>query len=194
MPGSSMLRRICRLKKRPRKIREVLTNRRRHCRMRQLFIVRHAQAEDGHGKKDFGRALTPKGRIDAQQLGLYMKEKNLTPQQILVSPARRTMQTLSQIKLAFGDRLDEEPRPEIYNASLDELLALILSADDAIQSLMIVGHNPGMHALAVYFSGRREQPAHFPPATLCALGFDTSWGKIEKHAGITLVLRATEEF
>jgi phosphohistidine phosphatase len=152
--------------------------------MKQLFIVRHAKAEAGApDQSDFDRALTEKGRNDAFALGLFLKEQNLWPQKALVSTARRTRETFAQMKLSLGDKTSEEFCDKIYNAAFEDLCSQIFSTSDSIESLMIVGHNPGVHALAVYFSKAGEEPQNFPPASLCILNFNASWKNFARRSG-----------
>jgi phosphohistidine phosphatase len=156
--------------------------------MKQLFIVRHAEAEQGKVQQpDFERALTSEGRQDALDLGRYLKVQNLAPQKILVSSAKRTLETFLQINLSLQTTYEE--RKDVYNASFEELRALIAFTDDDIHSLMIVGHNPGVHALALYFSKTSEEPREFPPTSLLILNFDVAWNKFQRHGGGRQIFR-----
>lgn len=157
--------------------------------MGQLFIVRHAKAEASQASRpDFDRALTAKGRQDAFKLGAYLKAQKLAPQKILVSSAKRTLETFLQLNLSLENSAHEERR-DVYNAGFDELRALIAATGKATESLMIIGHNPGMHALALFFSKPGEEPQDFPPASLLALNFDAPWNNLRRHGGHRLALR-----
>jgi phosphohistidine phosphatase len=156
--------------------------------MVQLFIIRHAQAEQDHSQSDFERKLTAKGRHDASNLGRYLQAEKLIPQKILFSSAKRTSETFLQINQSIENSAYEQ-RKDIYNASFEDLRALIAATHDAVKSLMIIGHNPGMHALALYFSKAGEQPREFPPASLLILDFDAAWSKFRGHSGKKIAFR-----
>lgn len=156
--------------------------------MRQLFIVRHAQAEAGEAAQtDFERALTTQGRTEALLLGQFILCEKFLPQRILVSPAKRARDTFAQINAAL--KLPYEEQAEIYNAEFGRLLELIKETKEDIQSVMIVGHNPGMHALAAYLSHSGGKLDEFPPASLCVLDFKGGWKSLCRHSGEQLVFR-----
>lgn len=162
--------------------------------MRQLYLVRHAQAEGGlPDQKDFVRALTAKGRHDATALGAYLEQKNLTPEKILISPAKRTQETFALLAAGLEHKKDVELHKEIYNAGLETLQALISSTDHAIKSLMLVGHNPGMHTLAMYYAASSAKLVSFPPATLCVLDFDRGWSEMKRRTGQVTVFWTPDE-
>ncbi|MES2906419.1 MAG: histidine phosphatase family protein [Pseudomonadota bacterium] len=161
--------------------------------MRQLFLVRHAQAESGAaGQSDFDRVLTAKGRGDAADAGFFLKDKNFFPDKILVSPAKRTRETFALLKNAFSHEAQVIFDEDIYNASFDTLQQLIASADEDVQRLMIVGHNPGMHTIAMYYAAANTSVASFSPATVCVLEFKNSWHELPRRSGAIIALHMPE--
>src|SRR5665213_3343806 len=115
--------------------------------MKTLYILRHAEAAPG--SPDEPRQLTDKGHRQARQVGQAIREKGWRPAAIFCSPAARTKQTWEGLDLAH-------PKPDfkkaIYNASTSELLAIVQGAG-TVESLMLVGHNPAIHALAAALAG-----------------------------------------
>jgi phosphohistidine phosphatase len=111
--------------------------------VRRLTLYRHAKTErDSESGRDFDRRLTDQGREDAARIGREIEILGLRFDQILVSPARRAMET------ADGAGLAAESDKRIYNASVEELLAIVEGTDDCTESLMLIGHNPGFERLA----------------------------------------------
>jgi len=116
--------------------------------METLYILRHAKAEKAaKSGQDFDRRLTPNGRAAAQKIGRYLNAEKITPALVLCSPAARARETLSEVEQAAGQRFWSEFVPELYMASA-ETLTEIVEASDA-ETLMLVGHNPGLHAFAL---------------------------------------------
>lgn len=152
--------------------------------MKTLYILRHAEAAPG--SPDEPRQLTDKGRGQAKQIGQAMREKGWCPDAIFCSPAARTKQTWEGLDLAH-------PKPDfkkaIYNASTSELLAIVQGAGD-VESLMLVGHNPSIHALAAGLAGNGPDKLlqsvrnTFQPGTLAVYEFAGDWADVQPEDGL----------
>jgi phosphohistidine phosphatase len=117
--------------------------------MRRLMLLRHAKTERAEpGERDRDRKLTKRGRADAPLIGAYMAHHGLVPDLALVSPATSAEETWALVAkvLPKAPRIVKEEG--IYNAGRDKLMGIIRKARDA-QVLLVVGHNPGLHELAV---------------------------------------------
>ncbi len=158
--------------------------------MRRLMLLRHAKTERAEpGERDRDRRLTKRGRADAPVIGAYMARHGLTPDLAIVSPARRAQETWTLLAAAFAKapRVAEDER--IYNANTDSLIEVI-GETRAARLLLIVGHNPGLHDLAVQLiaSGNvepRQQVAEKLPTSglvVIELPFD-DWSRVRPHAG-----------
>jgi phosphohistidine phosphatase len=116
--------------------------------MRRLILLRHAKAESVSASGgDFDRALTPRGWRDAQLIGRVLAEAGLAPDLALTSPARRTLETWRALAESFAAAAMEEARP-LYLASAEQILRTADGRGADVGSLMIVGHNPGLHEAA----------------------------------------------
>lgn len=158
--------------------------------MKRLLVLRHAKAErDSATGKDFDRPLAERGWKDAADVGRSMRERGLHPDAIIASPARRVVETLAALAEGYGP-LDADYERRIYNASPQTLLDAIRQADDGTQTLLLVGHNPGLHLLLLDLThgddgGLRAQIADsFPTATLAAVDLAiSSWADAEPASG-----------
>jgi phosphohistidine phosphatase len=158
--------------------------------MRRLLLLRHAKTERAEpGQRDRDRKLTKRGRDDAPAIGTYMARHGLNPDLALVSPAKRAQETWVLVTPAFAKapRLVVEDR--IYNATAEDLFKIISETRGA-HSLVVVGHNPGLHDIAMQLiaSGdveARERVAEkLPTAGLVVidLAFD-DWSRLHLHSG-----------
>jgi phosphohistidine phosphatase len=148
--------------------------------MRRLILFRHAKAEPrGAGTEDFDRPLTDRGRSDAALIGQVLAREGLVPDLALVSPAQRTSATWICARDAFPG-VRAELRAELYDASALTIRSLIRQAEDRADTLIVVGHNPGLHEVAVALlieagasaSEVKRVAARFPTATAVALDID----------------------
>ncbi|HXG81364.1 MAG TPA: histidine phosphatase family protein [Sphingomicrobium sp.] len=123
--------------------------------MKSLTLFRHAKTErDSESGRDVDRRLEERGRSDAQRVGAQVRELGLEYDLVLSSPAARAAETAELAGLS--PRFDER----IYDASAGELLAIVQAADDAVDRLMLIGHNPGFERLASRLLGENvEMPA-----------------------------------
>jgi phosphohistidine phosphatase len=148
--------------------------------MRRLILFRHAKAEPrGPGEDDFDRPLAERGREDAALIGKALAAEGLAPDYALISPARRTAETWICARDVFP-RIRAELNRTLYNAAPEDIRAAIEAAADRSDTLIVVGHNPGLHELAVELLveasashaevERMEQ--RFPTATAAVFAID----------------------
>jgi phosphohistidine phosphatase len=97
---------------------------------------------------------------------------------VLVSSARRTLQTLEALS-PWDETPLIEPMDALYLATASALLQQVREVGDTVRSLMLVGHNPGMHDLAVMLAGGEDAVAAGPQRRL-AEGFPT--GALAEYA------------
>ena len=141
--------------------------------MKTLLLVRHAKAAPaGPTQTDHARALEDEGVTDAGKLAHYLRSKAIVPDQILVSSANRTQSTAQILMTAF-DRpdIDVVVSDELYLASAEFLADVVTNVSDQIDTLMIVGHNPGLSEFAYCFD---ETLMGLRPAQLLKVEFDVS--------------------
>lgn len=121
--------------------------------MKRIFLMRHGKAEEGFSKSDFDRNLQAKGEKKTKKIARFLIEKEAQPQLILTSAANRTVQTAEIVGKALGipDGAILESK-ELYLASEEAMLNFIYAIDNQNSEIMIVGHNPGISALASYLS------------------------------------------
>jgi len=149
--------------------------------MKRLILMRHGKAERSSPGGDFERALADRGRSDATLMGRLLLDEGLVPDIGLVSAARRTRQTWEQVSQAFPKALTSA-LPGLYNAEAGRILFEAEAAGQTHDSVMVVGHNPGMHALTVgllreggagpALIARAE--SRFPTSTVAAFTFDAA--------------------
>ena len=159
--------------------------------MRRLLLFRHAKAERAQaGTRDSTRTLTERGREEAARLGAYIARHALVPDRALISPAARTEETWRLAMPAFHAAPPMTREPRIYDASADTLIQLIKNAPEAIQTLLLIGHNPGLHECAVRLVAAGEVEARerlnekLPTAGLVVIDFAfDNWGKLRPHTG-----------
>jgi phosphohistidine phosphatase len=160
--------------------------------MLTLSLLRHAKsAWDKPGLDDHERGLAPRGTKAATAMGRYLREQGLVPDLVLCSGAMRTRATLSLVIPELGGappriRYDEA----LYLASPVTLLDALHGVDKAPGHVMMVGHNPGMHALALELAGGGQRDGmsalatKFPTAALAVITFEArSWKDIRPGTG-----------
>jgi phosphohistidine phosphatase len=146
--------------------------------MDRLILMRHASAERrALSGEDFDRPLTQGGAADAAVVAQALAKDGLTPGVALVSGALRTVETWNAMREAFPKTRVKVMR-ELYNASPIEILDALEGTTAA--TVIVVGHNPGIHELAVGLlreggAGMAvigKVAARFPPATAVAFVVD----------------------
>jgi phosphohistidine phosphatase len=147
-----------------------------------LYLLRHAKSSWADPTlADRERPLAQRGRRDAKRVAKHLRRLGCEPELVLCSSAARTRETVELLRPALGDStvmLEEE----LYAASTDELLARIRLVPDPVASVMLIGHNPGLHQLALALASAGDElerlEAKFPTAALATLAFSKSWSRL----------------
>lgn len=118
--------------------------------MKKLYLVRHAKSSWEHPElRDFDRPLNERGARDAPRMGKRLKEKEVTPDLMLSSPANRALTTCKEIAKVLdysSERIKTDKR--IYHADDEELLQVLSEQNDNNEIIMLFGHNPGFTSFA----------------------------------------------
>ncbi len=107
---------------------------------RRLVLIRHAKAVEEDVGGDHARGLSARGREEAASLANWLKAQGITPDLVLCSTASRTRETLA----ALGSQLPTILSEKLYLATPAEMLAQIQQVDERVETLMVIGHNPGI--------------------------------------------------
>ncbi len=150
--------------------------------MRHLIIMRHGKAERGDDKLDFDRALDPRGWDEAGSVGEQLAASGLVPDMVLCSAARRTRETLAAVLRSIGRDCVVHLRTSLYDAETADLREAMRTA--AGQCVLLIGHNPSVHALALAFAGPAaiDVGQSFPTSTAAvfSMGFALDTVKFDR--------------
>jgi len=155
----------------------------------RLHLLRHAKSSwKDESLADRDRPLAGRGRRAAAAMAEHFAAQGIVPGLVLCSTAVRTHQTYARLEL--GD-VPVRYEPGIYGASADDLLTLLRTVPDTVDTLLMIGHNPGLEDLALLLarpSAERDDLAlKFPTGALATLELDagTRWSGLAP-AGATL--------
>jgi phosphohistidine phosphatase len=154
------------------------------------MLLRHAKTERaGPGERDRDRKLMKRGRADAPMIGTFMAGHGLVPDLALVSPAARAQETWALVAASFAKAPRMVTDDRIYNATPEKLIGVIGETRKA-HTLIVVGHNPSLHDLALQLiasgdgAAREQLNEKLPTSGLVVidLPFD-DWSVLHAHAG-----------
>jgi len=120
--------------------------------MKVITLVRHAKSSWGDASlTDRQRPLNARGERDAPIMGKRIADHAIRPSLILTSPAVRARTTARIIARELNYPVEFlQSEDNLYLASLDDLLDVLVAQDPTFNSLMIVAHNPGLTDFANY--------------------------------------------
>lgn len=127
---------------------------------RRLVLLRHAKAaaEDA-GVDDRARPLAPRGEADAPAAGRWLREHALLPDLVVCSPALRARRTWERAAAAAaGEACPVRVDQRVYEASVRVLADVVRETPDEVDTLVLVGHNPGIQGLAVHLAVANDAP------------------------------------
>jgi phosphohistidine phosphatase len=157
--------------------------------MRCVYLLRHAKSSwKDRSLADRDRPLAGRGKRAAKAVAGHIEAEGIRPDLVLCSPARRCRETLERVGAAFGDRVEARFEDALYGASEAELLTRLRALPPELDSVMIVGHNPGLEDLALALAsegaGRARMEEKYPTAALATIDLSANdWSAIERGSG-----------
>ena len=111
--------------------------------MKTLILLRHAKSSwDFPDLSDHDRPLNNRGKKDAPLMAEVLKKKNIAIDLIISSTSKRTMETAKVFANTLNLKIIEDRN--LYLASEPEIKRIVKEIDDYYDSIILVGHNPGM--------------------------------------------------
>jgi len=158
--------------------------------MRTLHLLRHAKSSwDDTALADAERPLAPRGRRAVAALDRHLRAVELSVELVLVSPARRARETWDGVASAVAGAPTVREEPRIYEAGVEDLLAVTRAVPAGVSSLLLVGHNPGFEQLASTLAGSGDDRAlaslraGYPTGGLASLTFAEPWSDVRPGTG-----------
>jgi len=154
-----------------------------------LILTRHAKSDwDDPSQDDFDRPLNDRGRRSSPAIGKWLARKGYLPDVVLVSGARRTVETWTRMAPCLPETASMESTPALYLAEPEIILNIIRS--QTAPTVMVIGHNPGFAILAGALAERPPDDPKFgqyPTAATTVFGFEANaWADIEPGTGKVL--------
>ncbi len=161
--------------------------------MRQLLLLRHAKSSwDDASLSDHSRPLNARGRMAAALMAEQMRELGLVPDVVLVSSSRRTLQTLEALQPIEGSPI-VEVMDALYLAPWPRLLEAVQQVPETARSVLLIGHNPGMHELGLALMGpagvamgslpARRLAEAYPTGALAEFTIAAAWPQLAESGG-----------
>lgn len=153
--------------------------------MNRLYLLRHAKAAPAGAGDDRERPLDGDGRQAAERLADWIGEQRLHADIALCSPAARTRQTLDLVLPGFAPPPDVVAEDELYLADAKDLLRRLRRLPDTVTGALLVGHNPGLEALARGLADTTTGPLlgrlqdGMPTAALAIFDVPVSWTALD---------------
>ncbi|MGP4049166.1 SixA phosphatase family protein [Streptomyces sp. 2A115] len=121
--------------------------------LRRLVVLRHAKSAWPDGVADHERPLAPRGRRDAPAAGRALAEADCLPDLALCSTAVRARQTWELAAAQWGTPPLVRHDPRLYAADVPELLEAVREVPAEVNTLLLIGHNPGLEELVLTLAG-----------------------------------------
>jgi phosphohistidine phosphatase len=152
--------------------------------MKKLYVIRHAKSSwDNPLQDDFDRPLNKRGERDAPRMAKRLKEKRITPDLMLTSPANRALSTCEKIAhiLQYAPGKIKTER-SLYHANEDEILMVVKKLNEKHDEVIIIGHNPGLTNFVNKLTDARIDNIPTCGIVACFMDVD-SWKKITWDSG-----------
>lgn len=122
--------------------------------MKRLLVLRHAKSSRADASlEDWHRPLNDRGREDAPRVGEWLRERPVQPDLILTSDAVRARSTAQAVAKVIGITKEIVQEPGLYLAKPADIIDILAATPVDAQTVMIVGHNPGLEELVQQLTG-----------------------------------------
>jgi phosphohistidine phosphatase len=137
-----------------------------------LILLRHAKSDWSGGEVDIFRPLAKRGRRQAPDAGRWLAANIDSIDLAVVSPANRARSTWdlvsAELEVSPPTRIDDR----VYAASDNGLLGVVWELSDDVETVVLVGHNPGLEDLIALLTGERMP---MPTSALAVIEMTGSW-------------------
>lgn len=140
--------------------------------------------------QDISRGLIDRGRKDAAKIGVYVARHALVPDRVVVSPSARTQETWEYAAAAFKPAPAAMSAERLYDATPHDIIGVVKDSPRAARTLMLIGHNPGLHEAAVMLiaagdiDARERLREKLPTSGLVVIDFAfDDWNKLHPQSG-----------
>jgi phosphohistidine phosphatase len=152
--------------------------------MHTLHLLRHAKSS-AEGGEDHERPLSRRGREAARRIGERLPAALGTVDLVLCSTARRTRETAELALAGFSPLPAIAFEEGLYLAGRSALIRRLRGLDEAVGAVLVIGHNPGLHELALALAA--ASPRHralaagkFPTAARASFAIAGPWAGIDR--------------
>ncbi|OKK17221.1 phosphohistidine phosphatase [Streptomyces sp. CB00455] len=155
----------------------------------RLLLVRHAKAVPKGQVDDFERPLSDRGRADAHETGRWLAQSGFDADLALCSPSRRTRQTWQPVLAALRNPPPTVYDERLYDAAPSRLVTVLTERGPGVARLLLVGHNAGIHELAVALCGSGPPElldrlrARFPTSGVVVVDLPGGWEALTPGRG-----------
>jgi phosphohistidine phosphatase len=140
----------------------------------RIILMRHGHAEDK--SDDFVRPLSPAGCAAVRRAGAALARAGWTPEFVVTSSAPRARHTAELVAETCGYSGPIEDDNSLYLATEAQYLAALQRLPEGLRSVLLVGHNPGLTALAQQLC---RHPRDLAPAEYVSAPFELDdWAQL----------------
>jgi len=153
--------------------------------MKRLIIMRHAKSSWSSGANtDHARPLNKRGMRDAPRMGDALRERGWVPELAISSDSQRTRETWAGVAAELGEHIVVTFTSALYHAGPREIAAELAELSDDIDTVIVLGHNPGWEDAVHYFSGVSTT---MTTANCALLEADGAWDELAEADAWTFV-------
>jgi phosphohistidine phosphatase len=156
------------------------------CDVKRLLILRHAKSSwSDSSLDDWQRPLNDRGERDAPRVGDLIKRQSLVPDLIITSDAERARTTAQAVARRAGYAREMIFEPALYHAGPEDVISVINGVANDVNTVLIVGHNPGLENLVQQLTG---EDVTLPTAALVHISLPIDrWSDLDGDTGGSIV-------
>jgi phosphohistidine phosphatase len=149
--------------------------------VKRLHLLRHAKSSwDDPELVDHERPLAPRGERACLRIAEHIRREGIAPELVLCSTALRARQTLAALLPVLEGDVQIRLEDGLYGAGVDQIVARLRDVDEAVGSVLMVGHNPTLHALALALTRRDDTLERFPTGALASMTVGVPWSELDE--------------
>ena len=154
----------------------------------RLLLLRHGRpAESRPGVDDHDRPLLPGSESELEAVARHIERLRQPVDLVVASTAVRVRATVTGVLSYLPKAVETQWLRGLYLADIEKLLAELRELPAGVRTVLVCGHNPGLHQLALTLLDGEEMPPvlrrEFPPAALAVIDVDAEWPDLGTGSG-----------
>ena len=150
--------------------------------MKKIIIIRHAKSSNPINISDFDRPLHKDGQEGLKKISLKLNQLEIQPDLFIHSPAKRAKNSATIVAESLNFKGEMRIESDIYYGDAKDLLSILKSVSNSMQTVVLVGHNPSLEEFCTLICDSKSFYVEMRTSTAVCFSFASNWDELTYHS------------